>query len=70
MVITEDVNFPKLRDASRPNVEWLKAKQGPIHRPKASDGFLLNTPTGLIKVKELADAALAIKDGWTGTDEP
>lgn len=67
----DDENIsPRLRDSSRPNVEWMKAKQGPIKSVKAPDGYLVNTPFGLIKVKELKDAETAIADGWTGDDNP
>lgn len=66
----QDENFPKLRDSSRPNVEWLKAKQGPIVEPKAEDGVIVNLPSG--RLAKVPDGTLVDigEDGWIGKDTP
>lgn len=66
----QDEDFPKLRDSTRPNVEWLKAKKNPVVKPKAPSGILVNLPNGrIVQMKEVTDI-MVTDDGWTGTDEP
>lgn len=64
-----DEDFPKLRDPSRPNVEWLRAKPNPIQQVKAPDGIIVNLASGVITKVPVGTLVIVSEDGWTGTDE-
>ena len=54
--MASDEDFPKLRDSTRPNIEWLKAPKPPTVKPKNPDGRLVNLRTGdVVKVREIIE---------------
>jgi hypothetical protein len=72
--MTEDQDFPKLRDSTRPNTEWLQTASLKGQKPNAPDGIAVNivgTGGGYTKVRTIGEIdEIVSEDGWTGDDTP